>query len=477
MNKTCVSAFGFIVLMVTAIAWAAPVPDTGQSKCYNNTVEIPCPSLGQPFYGQDANYSINPMSYTKLDSSGNTLPDSAANWSMVKDNVTGLIWEMKTNDGTINDKDKTYTWYDPTDPFTSSQSNGSDTKYFIDALNIANFGGYGDWRMPTIKEMGTIINYNIPEPGATINTSYFPNTQASFYWSSPTYAYDTNYAWGIDFYYGQDNHNFKYLNNYVRAVRGGKSGSLAGASTTADGYGDNGDGTVTDTSTGLMWQAASSFNPMTWEQALAYCEDLDLGGYTDWRLPTKKVLRSLVDFSRYDPSINTTYFPDTVSSFYWSSTTNIYFTDYAWGAYFYVGDDLNGDKLSLGHVRAVRGGQAPTPTGCMATLDGNLLLHIPYVSYIDSILGTLSLWGNFAYEFNPTYPTLILFKMTNAGTIYNPSNLCAASTLSADFKIHIPDVLLQDGSTHLWVDLEYDPALSTVGNAYFIVTNYGTMSN
>ena len=77
MKKTCVSAFGFIILMLTAVVWAAPVPDSGQSKCYNNTVEIPCPSPGQPFYGQDANYSINPMSYTKLDASGNKLPDSA----------------------------------------------------------------------------------------------------------------------------------------------------------------------------------------------------------------------------------------------------------------------------------------------------------------------------------------------------------------------------------------------------------------
>ncbi|MCX5884178.1 MAG: hypothetical protein NTU74_21000, partial [Deltaproteobacteria bacterium] len=81
------------------------------TKCYNNTVEIPCPSPGQPFYGQDANYSINPMSYTKLDGSGNTLPDSTTSWVMVRDNVTGLIWEMKTNDGTIHDKDNIYTWH------------------------------------------------------------------------------------------------------------------------------------------------------------------------------------------------------------------------------------------------------------------------------------------------------------------------------------------------------------------------------
>lgn len=119
----------------------------------------------------------------------------------------------------------------------------------------------------------------------------------------------------------------------------------------------------------------------------------------------------------------------------------------------------------------------PPPTECTATLDGKLLLHIPYLSYINQMLGTLSLWSDFVYEFNPTYPTSILFKLTDSGMINNPSYLCAASTLSANFKIHIPDVLLPDGSTHLWVDLEYDPALSTKGNTYFFVTSYEVVSN
>ena len=81
-----------------ANAVAAPVPDTGQTSCYDvaGTLII-CPSPGQPLYGQDANYTINPMSYTKLDASGSALSDSAASWVMVRDKVTGLVWEMKTN--------------------------------------------------------------------------------------------------------------------------------------------------------------------------------------------------------------------------------------------------------------------------------------------------------------------------------------------------------------------------------------------
>jgi len=82
-----------------ALSW--PIPDTGQTKCYDNSKEIPCPKSGEDFYGQDGNYIINPPSYTKLDAKGKPLTDNASSWVMVKDNVTGLIWEDKTNDDSI----------------------------------------------------------------------------------------------------------------------------------------------------------------------------------------------------------------------------------------------------------------------------------------------------------------------------------------------------------------------------------------
>jgi hypothetical protein len=123
------------------------------------------------------------------------------------------------------------------------------------------------------------------------------------------------------------------------------------------GYIDNGNGTVTDTSTGLMWQKETPDDAKTWEQALSYCENLTLGGHTDWRLPTIKELRSLVDYTRYNPAINTTYFPDTVASDYWSSTTYADGPDYAWIVYFYGGYDVSYGKSYDGYVRAVRGGQ------------------------------------------------------------------------------------------------------------------------
>ena len=333
---------------------------------------ITCPSPGQALYGQDANYSINPMSYTKLDDSGNTLSDSAASWSMVKDNVTGLIWEMKTNkDGVKNynnphDPDNTYTWYD-SNPATNggnvgTYKNGTNTENFIKALNDAHYGGYSDWRMPTIKELAYIFNYSISS-GPTIDTGYFPNTAASWYWSSTPSANSTSFAWSALFNEGSVYDLRKDYSDFIfaRAVRGGQTRSA---------YTDNSNGTVTDTSTGLMWQKASS-SDNTWKQALAYCEGLSLGGYTDWRLPTVKELCSLADYSRAGPVINTTYFPDTGALLYWSSTTYVA-DNYAWGVTFDDGVVSDGYKnYYSGYVRAVRGGQSGGPTLLWAGSNGS----------------------------------------------------------------------------------------------------------
>ena len=224
--------FCLALLLIVANAFAAPMSDTGQMKCYNNTVEIP----GQSFYGQDASYSINQVSYTKLDSTGNALPDSATSWTMVEDNVAGLIWELKTNkDGVQNyndphDADNAYSWYDSISATNSSGAgtagDGTNTEDFINALNDANYGGFSDWRLPTLKELRYIVNDGIPSPEPSINTAYFPNTVSSCYWSSTTVANDTSNVWGVNFFTGYDYSNYKLSSYYVRAVRSVPSGSL-----------------------------------------------------------------------------------------------------------------------------------------------------------------------------------------------------------------------------------------------------------
>ena len=374
-QKKWTIAFGFIILMFAAGSWASPIPDTGQTKCYDEAGNaIPCPVPGQALYGQDANYSINLSSYTKLDGNGNVLPDSATSFVMTKDNVTGLIWEMKTNkDGIKNynnprDADNIYSWHD-SNPATNGGFAGyaskSDTDDFIKALNDANYGSYNDWRMPTVKELANIVNYDISYPGVTIDTEYFPSTSDSWYWSSTTIASNPYIAGNVVFLYGGADGAYKSEYRHVRAVRGGQSGSLDNLA-----YTDNGNGTVTDTSTGLTWQQGGTGHNGTWEQGLAYCEGLDLGGHTDWRLPTINELRSLTDFSR-TPAINITYFPDTAALGFWSSTTHASFSDAARVVDFSTGYETKSHKGGSQNTRAVRGGQYVGPIPATPDIKAN----------------------------------------------------------------------------------------------------------
>ena len=119
---------------------------------------------------------------------------------------------------------------------------------------------------------------------------------------------------------------------------------------------DNGDGTVTDNDTGLIWQQGES-STMPWLFALSYCEELVLpAGQTDWRLPNQKELQSIVNYDTYDPSIDTTFFPGTVTSYYWTSTTRANNLYEAWMVYFNVGGVGTTSKTGSYYVRCVRSG-------------------------------------------------------------------------------------------------------------------------
>jgi hypothetical protein len=468
---------GLMIISLNSFCSASPVPETGLTQCYNLLGNvITCPSAGQAFYGQDANYTINPMSYTKLDGSGNALSDSAVSWAMVRDNVTDLIWEVKTSLGkgaNYNDPhnaDNYYYWYD-SNPVTNGGDAGSpgngkttfSTEDFIKALNTAHYGGYTDWRMPSIQELKSIARFDMATNQPNITSSYFPNSQVSLYWSSTTYTLYPGSAWGES---DCDTVGSKNGYGYTRAVRGGKSKSA---------FVNNSNGTVTDNSTGLMWQQATGSGIMDWDQALSYCENLSLAGFADWRLPNQKELESLVDFTRINPAINITYFPNTISDFYWSCTTYVTAADFAWGMYFNYGGDYGpGYKAGGYYVRAVRGGRTRTANACTATLDDKLWLNIPFIDYSD---GNSTLSATFSYTSNPSYPALILFKLVHVSFLNNLSYSCTPSTITGSLSIFIPDLLLSDGKTHLWVDLTYNPVLSINGNYYWVVSSYGLVSS
>ena len=347
-----------ICLMFISPAYPWPIPDTGQTKCYDNENEIPCPKPGEPFYGQDGNYNINPPSYTKLDEKGNDLPDDAESWVMVRDNVTGLIWEVKNNKDDVidysnpHDADNEYSWYD-SNPETNGGYAGTprdytDTQDFISALNDSSFGGGSDWRLPDLYELSSIFDLSTFKP--SIHSLIFPNAMSAFYWSSTSYASNTGDAWGVYSHYGNDYYNDKDSSYYVRAVRGRQSrlfGHLI----------INENNTVTDLSTGLMWYQETQINH-SWSEALSICENFFFANYSDWRLPTKEELRSIVSFQHFDPAVNVIAFPDTMSAFYWSSTPDAGSTGRAWGVPFRNGNGFYTAKDSSDYVRAVRGGQS-----------------------------------------------------------------------------------------------------------------------
>jgi hypothetical protein len=330
-----------LIFFLANILYAGPIPDTGQSQSYT---EIP---------GEDSDFTINEQKFTKLDSSGNALNILAENWSMVRDDITGLIWEVKKTDSSIQDKSKQYTWYDPSDitnaGYAGLNTDGTDTNDYIRTLNTQAYGGYTDWRLPNIYELATLLNMNQANNG--IQSQYFPNSMNGGYWTSTTYAGTSQKAWHISFVTGKNAYDEKSKPMYVRAVRGNMAGYELSR------FVNNMDGTITDTLTGLMWQKDDFQSPMTWEEAMTQFNDLLLAEHTDWRMPTREELRSIVDYSKITPSIYINEFPNTVLGNYWTSTANPFQENHIWCIHFYNGNDNYQSKTNQYYSRAVRGGQ------------------------------------------------------------------------------------------------------------------------
>ena len=177
---------------------------------------------------------------------------------------------------------------------------------------------------------------------------------ASYYWSSTPHAAHSDSAWYVKFDYNAVSSKPKSNGYSVRAVRGEQSGA-------SNNFVDNTDGTVTDTATGLMWQQTTQTGLKSWESAIADCESLSLADYTDWRLPNRNELQSLVDYSTHSPAIDTSFFfdQDPWLNYYWSSTTYTAYSAYAWYVFFNDGLIVYNDKSTARYfVRAVRGGQS-----------------------------------------------------------------------------------------------------------------------
>lgn len=289
---------------------------TGQTKCYDETVEITCPAEGSAFYGQDTQYisKCKAKNYTVMGTSGSDI---------VTDNNTGLIWQRTLSSNT-------YTWQGAIN--------------YCDGLNYA---GQTDWRVPTRKELATLPDYGRSNPA--IDAAIFPGTQSSKFWSSSSLVngiLNNGRAWYVWFNVGGEFEGTNTTSRYVRCVRGDEwnPDSTFNESTVS------GKVIVTDSRTGLIWQKEYE-NNTTWVRALRYCETSTYAGYTDWRLPNIEELKTLINDLIYYP---TSSFPGMPTSYFWSSSSLVSSSNWGWYVNFSGGDVNTRYKTSGCLARCVR---------------------------------------------------------------------------------------------------------------------------
>lgn len=310
-----------------------PIVDTGQLRCYDDKAQVAFPQNQAKFFGQDAQYAGNQRNYKE---NGN---------GTVTDLTTRLMW-LK----------------DPGEKMTYSKA--------VQGASKCRVGGHRDWRLPTIKELYSLIQFSGTDPDArsqdTSNLKPFIDSKVfkfqygnankdgraeriidSQFATSTKYVHQTmrgdDTMFGVNFADGRikgypmkDPRGRGEKTFYVLYVRGntdyGKNKFV-----------DQKDGTVVDKATGLTWMTVDSGQlkagqakdgKLNWQQALAWSESLDYAGHADWRLPNAKELQSLVDYSRspattqsaaIDPLFQTSRVKEGGENdfpYYWSSTTH-----------------------------------------------------------------------------------------------------------------------------------------------------------
>lgn len=221
--------------------------DTGITLCANGGAS-PCATgqedgdFGRDVTANDDTDGHAGFSFVKLDNAGGALTDqsvayTATPWNCILDQVTKLMWEVKTDDGGLHDKDWTYTWYNSDGASNGGDAgtaggtttcggtviDGCDTEKFLSKVNNAGLCGYTDWRVPTADELLSLVDYSPVVSGPVIDGPWFPNTIASAYWSSKRDVSKSGNAWYVNFGSGTANSYLtSYPNYYVRLVRGGQ---------------------------------------------------------------------------------------------------------------------------------------------------------------------------------------------------------------------------------------------------------------
>jgi hypothetical protein len=236
------------------------INDTGMQDCYDNAqVYRDCDNIPEEYQGQDAEFGRDNYAslldkigqgsagfdYTKLDQFAGELPDSATSFACIRDNVTGLIWEVKeASSGTLpatslRENQNNYSWYytgegngkvDGTlaSPRTSCPSyTDCGLETFVAEVNAQNYCGGNNWRVPTHKELMGLLNFAKQGQNHLLNSEFFPNLPSQQingylpYWTieSSAEGAERNFAWAIDMLTGTDIGYPKDQKAYIRLVR------------------------------------------------------------------------------------------------------------------------------------------------------------------------------------------------------------------------------------------------------------------
>jgi hypothetical protein len=280
--------------------------DTAQVTCFDADSTIACPPEGARFYGQDAHYRGRPPAF-RVNGDGT-----------VSDLNTGLTWQKAHNPERLG--------------FYAAKR----------ACGRLRLGRYSDWRLPGIKELFSITDwrgatgsrffvdsryFDLEVPGVEIlrndrfAATHRPEMMGQT-WSDTIYAGKHWDRDGVEaaFFYNFLDGRIKQAPTggrnslFYRCVRGPRWGTNA--------FTDNGDGTVSDGLTGLMWRKSDDGRARPWPEALAHCEALTLAGHADWRLPNARELQSIVDYGRAGTALDFSYFRQAdLDGWFWSSTT------------------------------------------------------------------------------------------------------------------------------------------------------------
>lgn len=217
----------FIPLNDTGIVWGGNSPTGNNITCTSNMIFPVRPQ--DCTLGRDATYNDDSdghagFSFTKLSNSGQELSFSASNWTCVKDNVTGLVWEVKQNKdnlidpNNIHDADNTYRWGGKTVLGSGYGDYYNDWNVLVDGSNNTVLCGFSNWRVPTIAELMSLANFNQTDPA--IDTTFFPNTKSDSFWSASPSAQYTYAAWHVHFgSINTDAQTNRVSLNHVRLVR------------------------------------------------------------------------------------------------------------------------------------------------------------------------------------------------------------------------------------------------------------------